>query len=258
MLVLELGARLSFPVAVLPPRIRRLKPAGPAAVDKYVKRLVLLAVIVVLACNRGPARSRVAVSSGVLQAEPPPASRLIVIGDSVAYGAGDESGRGGLAGRLGARNAGVNGARTRNVLALLEQPSMQSALGAAKGVVLSIGGNDLYGDSMARAFTTILPGLAMQMTLRHVTNVVERIEHANPRLHIYLLGLYDAYHRRDLDVRVAAWNALLLERFAADEHVTVVPIADLFRGTRRLSPLDHFHPSAEAYARIARRIEDDF
>jgi len=98
----------------------------------------------------------------------------------------------------------------------------------------------------------------MRVTLMHVTTVVGRIEHANPRLHIYLLGLYDAYHRRDLDVRVAAWNAMLLERFAGDEQVTVIPIADLFRGAGRLSPLDHFHPSGDAYTRIARRIEDDF
>ncbi len=172
--------------------------------------------------------------------------------------AGDESGRGGIAGRLGARNAGINGARTRNVLALLDQPSMRSALAAANSVVMSIGGNDLYGDSLARAFTTLLPGLAMRVTLMHVTTVVGRIEHANPRLHIYLLGLYDAYHRRDLDVRVAAWNAMLLERFAGDERVTVIPIADLFRGAGRLSPLDHFHPSADAYTRIARRVADDF
>lgn len=182
---------------------------------------------------------------------------IIVLGDSVAYGAGDESGQGGIAGRLGARNAGINGARTRNVLALLDQPSMRSALAAADTVVLSIGGNDLYGDSIARAFTTLLPGVAMQVTLLRVATVVGRIEHANPRLHVYLLGLYDAYHRRDLDVRVADWNALLLQRFAGDGHVTVVPIADLFRPAGRLSPLDHFHPSADAYTRIARRIEDD-
>src|SRR6266550_534673 len=39
-----------------------------------------------------------------------PVHRIAVLGDSVAHGAGDESNRGGIAGRLGATNFGVNGA----------------------------------------------------------------------------------------------------------------------------------------------------
>src|SRR5207244_3885372 len=116
-----------------------LEPIGPAFVHSCVKRFLLLALLFTLACSRGPSRPGAPLSAGALQPEPPPASSVIVIGDSVAYGAGDESGRGGIAGRLGARNAGINGARTRNVLALLDQPSMRSALVAANSVVLSIG-----------------------------------------------------------------------------------------------------------------------
>jgi lysophospholipase L1-like esterase len=48
------------------------------------------------------------------------------------------------------------------------------------------------------------------------------------------------------------------DRFAGDGRATIVPIADLFGRAERLSPLDHFHPSPDAYSRIARRIADDF
>jgi lysophospholipase L1-like esterase len=51
---------------------------------------------------------------------------------------------------------------------------------------------------------------------------------------------------------------MLLRRFADDARVSIVSIADLFRRADRLSPIDHFHPSADAYTRIARRIADDF
>ena len=58
---------------------------------------------------------------------------VVVLGDSVARGAGDESGRG-IAGVLATIsqtnvvNLGVNGARTRNVLQLLAQPRTREAV----------------------------------------------------------------------------------------------------------------------------------
>src|SRR5882724_3810977 len=104
---------------------------------------------------------------------------IVVLGDSVAHGAGDETGCGGIAGYLGALNAGINGARTWNVLALLDRPAIRTTLASADAVVLSIGGNDLYGDTPARLLTTILPGLAMRLTLMRVANIVSRLEGAN-------------------------------------------------------------------------------
>ncbi len=71
-----------------------------------------------------------------------------------------------------------------------------------------------------------------------------------------LVGLYDPYRQPSLDAWVTCWNARLLERFSGDTRVTVVVIADLFTHRDRLSPIDHFHPSADGYARIARRIAE--
>jgi lysophospholipase L1-like esterase len=127
--------------------------------------------------------------------------RIILMGDSVAHGAGDESGGGGIAGRLGAINAGINGARTWNVMALLGRRSMRGILAEADAVVLSIGGNDLYGDTPARILAALAPGLAMRLAMMRVASIVATLEQANPRLRVYLLGLYDPYRRRDLDVR---------------------------------------------------------
>jgi lysophospholipase L1-like esterase len=46
------------------------------------------------------------------------------------------------------------------------------------------------------------------------------------------------------------------ERFAADRRVEVITIADLFIARQRISPIDGFHPSADAYDRIARRVAE--
>ena len=177
-----------------------------------------------------------------------------MIGDSVAHGAGDESGQGGIAGRLGARNFGINGARTSNVLRLLGRGDVRAALRAADLVVVSIGGNDLYGDAVARLTTLLAPGYSMHRTLDRVAAIVSRIHQASPTARVVLLGLYDPYRSRYLDEQVALWDARLIARFARDPAVDVVRIADLFAHAPRLSPLDHFHPSADGYARIAARI----
>jgi len=183
-----------------------------------------------------------------------PVHRIAVLGDSVAHGAGDESNRGGIAGRLGATNFGVNGARTGVVLDILRRNDVRNVLRNADLVIVSIGGNDLYGDAIARLATLIAPPLAMEGALDRVAAIVDRIHAASPAARIVLLGLYDPYRRPFLDEQVARWDSRLIARFAGDRAVDVVRIADLFAYTARLSPLDHFHPGAEGYALIAARV----
>jgi lysophospholipase L1-like esterase len=227
-----------------------------------MKRLMIVLAVVVAA---GAAVGAAGVAVGLKGEGPkgpavavqrPSAISLVVVGDSVAFGAGDESGAGGIAGRLKGRNAGINGARTRNVKALLRTPAMRTTLANITDVVLSIGGNDLYGDSIARGFVTLAPGLAMRLTLMRVASIVRTLHETNPHLRIHLLGIYNPYGRRELDTLVAEWNSMLMCRFAGEPWVTFVPIADIFAPGGRLSPLDRFHPSADAYSRIARRIAD--
>jgi len=203
-----------------------------------MRRLLLVAFV--FACAR--------------HAAPPPHDgvfRVAIVGDSVAHGAGDESGRG-IAGNLDAllggkhvvTNLGINGARTWNVLRLLRTPIVADA------IVLSIGGNDLYGDSIARLATLVAPSLSMERTIDRVAAIVATIHRENAATRIVLLGLYDPYATPFLDEQVAHWDARLIERFARDLAVDVVRIADIVR----VSPLDHFHPGAAGYAAIAGRI----
>lgn len=176
--------------------------------------------------------------------------RIAVLGDSVAHGAGDESGRAGIAGRLGAANFGVDGARTHGVLDVLRRADVGAVLRSADIVVVSIGGNDLFGDGAARFLTRLAPARA----INRIAAIVDRIHAANPAARVVLLGLYNPYRTPFLDQQVALWDARLIARFARDREVDVVRIADLFAYTARLSPIDHFHPSAEGYALIAARI----
>jgi lysophospholipase L1-like esterase len=191
---------------------------------------------------------------------PPPRDgvfRVAVVGDSVAHGAGDESGRG-IAGNLDAllagrhlmQNLGIDGARTGNVLRLLRTSAAQAKLAACDAIVVSIGGNDLYGDPVARLTTLLAPSLAMDRAVARIAGIVATIHRVNPSARVFLLGLYDPYRTPFLDEQVAHWDARLIERFARDRTVDVVRIADVVS----VSPIDHFHPGAAGYAAIAQRI----
>ena len=189
----------------------------------------------------------------------------LLLGDSLARGAGDERGLG-IAGRLddelrrrGIRarrtyNLGVNGARTQDLLRQLDAPNVQELLRQSNTIVISIGGNDLWGGNDWRSAPPANPDQAMTIVIDRIAAVVERVRKVNPTARIFFVGLYSPMGPA-LSPYVARWNARMLERFGTDPNFTLVQIADLFSHRDRLA-LDRFHPSGEGYGLIARRIAD--
>jgi len=194
----------------------------------------------------------------------------VILGDSLARGAGDERGLG-IPGRLDAEltrrnvpsrrtyNLGVNGARTADLLRQLESTNVQQVLRDANVIIVSIGGNDLWGGNDWR---NAAPGDAaekMQEVLARVEKVVDDIRAVNPRARIFFIGLYNPFvstpQSSQLTLLVNRWNARLLEQFGDDENFTLVQTADLFSHRDRLS-VDRFHPGGEGYELIARRIAE--
>lgn len=214
---------------------------APENVLHEVRKLWALALLLVACTNR--------------VAPHPLGDSIVVIGDSVAHGAGDETGRGIARNLPHAQNLGINGARTANVLRLLRTPEAQRAVGAARAVIVSIGGNDLYGDRRAQIVTGVCPSCSMRFVLPRVRAVIDRLHRINPAARIVLLGLYNPYRDHTfLDRQTNAWDARLIERFASDRYVDVVRIADVMRSSAAISSIDHFHPSAIGYALIAARV----
>jgi lysophospholipase L1-like esterase len=184
-----------------------------------------------------------------------PPRQILILGDSVARGAGDESGHG-IASHLAGTvvNRGIDGARTVTVLRLLATQRAREAVRNADAIVISIGGNDLFGDSIARLRSTVAPAWAMHRAIARIDSIVHRIRRDNAAARIYLLGLYNPYRAHWLDPQVAIWDARLIAHFAATAGVTIVRIADVLDTPATLSPIDHFHPSARGYTAIAQRV----
>jgi lysophospholipase L1-like esterase len=194
----------------------------------------------------------------------------IILGDSLARGAGDAQGLG-ISGRLDAElrqrgikarrtyNVAVNGARTNDLLGVLERPNVQQLLRESNVIVVSIGGNDLWGRNDWRNAGPEQAETTMSDVLGRIDTAVKKIRAANPTAHIFFIGLYNpslsAENGRQLSTLVNRWNTRLQQHFADDPAFTLVATADLFSHRDRLA-LDRFHPGGEAYGLIARRIAD--
>jgi lysophospholipase L1-like esterase len=208
--------------------------------------------------------TRVAVSAPDKQIAP------IILGDSLGRGTGDESGLG-IGGRLvdelrrrhvdtkNIVNIAVNGARTRDLEQQLTSPNVQTLVAQSNVVIVSIGGNDLWGDANWRNAPPRDPERVMKEVLDRLQGSVRTIRVVNPSARIFVIGLYNPFittpFGKMLTPFVNNWNALLVERFAADPRIVIVQTSDIFEYRDRLS-FDRFHPSDEGYSLIARRIAD--
>ncbi|MGZ7039761.1 MAG: GDSL-type esterase/lipase family protein [Thermoanaerobaculia bacterium] len=211
------------------------------------------------------------VPSRQIQAEPPKGLITpIIVGDSLARGTGDESGLG-IGGRLTDElkrkrlnvrptvNLAVNGAKTNDLLQQLDSPNVRTLLAQSNVIIISIGGNDLWGGTDWRSAPPKDPDAVMRGVIERIDKVVKIIRGVNKSSRIFIVGLYNPFaatpYGPQLTSLVNEWNAKLIEQFNGDVNVTVIQTSDLFSHHDRLS-FDRFHPNEEGYALIARRIAE--
>jgi lysophospholipase L1-like esterase len=217
--------------------------------------------------DRPPGREPV---TSVAPSIPPPVSvRMVLLGDSLARGTGDESGAGFgaiLAEEFRKKNIetrrsvnlGLDGARTRHLLDQLQLPRVERLIAEADLVVISVGANDLFVDSrIAQRSGAANPDEITERALQRIDEVIKRVHELNPDARVFLLGLYNPFFDTSFAAPASSfvqrWNASLAARFTGNPGVVVVPTYDLFQTPDRLS-FDRFHPSTEGYRRIAERI----
>lgn len=196
--------------------------------------------------------------------------QLVLIGDSLATGIGDEIGQ-----SLGERITALMeadaqakeweavdlsepGSKSGDWVIRLEEEAMRGALRAADLIVISIGGNDLKGIVQADA----LGGLVeyeetLSQYLSDLDQIMNDLKGVNPTATVVVLGLYNPYGESIGETRVQLlleWNYETQVQVAGSNWV-FVPLYDLFQFNREdYLFLDQFHPNEEGYEAIARRI----
>jgi lysophospholipase L1-like esterase len=207
-------------------------------------------------------------SVSVAASSDPRQIHVAVVGDSLAYGAGDEEEKG-IAGRLETELAalgidsvvttklGSTGATTRDFGFVLRQPKTRADLAGADAFVLSIGANDLR-EAFLAGGALRSPIDVVDRVLRDIAGTVDELHRINPRARILLLGGYTPIPQERvalfLEPIIALWDAALMVQFIDDPLVSVVRLSDILDRPERLSTLDSFHPGSEAYREAARRI----
>ena len=211
-------------------------------------------------------------------APPAPISRkagerlLLVIGDSLARGTGDETGRGFAVDTLEAwkkrgpaqlANLGVNGAESADVLAVVKTPNVKRLAASADAILVSAGGNDLSHavtrDLKSPAEAAARVEKARDAYAANLRTILAALKEANPKCPIAVIGLYNPFGSAAPEG--ALGRAVLLEWIGSAERtalafaqVRVVPTFDLFDGRPDRLAADRFHPNRKGYALIAERI----
>ncbi|MNP28422.1 Spore germination lipase LipC [compost metagenome] len=215
--------------------------------------------------------------------------KISAIGDSLAKGTGDNTGRGfvkrsieGLAKSSGKpttllNNLGINGLTTEGLVSKLDEEGVQYVLKQSDIIILSIGGNDLFqgaqllstGDEQTDKSTGLVG--AQELTAENIRNVLptaaehlqvglEKIRKINPEAYIIYVGLYNPFgdieELSDIgNEAIITWNNLALTTMNQDRYMTLVPTYDLFtHNLQQYLSTDHFHPNADGYQQIADRI----
>jgi lysophospholipase L1-like esterase len=210
-------------------------------------------------------------ASKPVSVKPPGRRFLLVLGDSLARGTGDESGKGYASdvleslkksGAADMANLAVNGAESSDVVSVLESENVGRLAASADWILLSVGGNDLS-HSIPRDPGMLVSALeAIPETRSRYTNnlrrILSRLREVNPRAPIYVLGLYDPFEEASKthvsSSVILSWNSLIEETALAFPQVFVVPTFDLFQGRPDRLGADHFHPNGKGHQAIALRI----
>ena len=197
---------------------------------------------------------------------------LLVLGDSLARGTGDETGKGYAgdfleilkkSGPVEMDNLAVNGAESGDLKGLLENSNVVALAARADVILLSAGANDLtHSVPMGTGAPAQVLGAVGDARARFAGNlrqILGRLRESNASAPIYVLGLYNPFEDSSPRARAGvsmlfSWNAIIAETALAFPNVSVVPTFDIFAGRADRLAADHFHPNRRGHELIAQRI----
>lgn len=203
-----------------------------------------------------------------IETEPVAASSILVLGDSIGFGVGDEPDMG-IGKRYAAlvdpdntitvANLAVAGAISADLAALVAAPENASFISAADLIIISIGGNDLnrlqYQDALSLDTAFQETSNSYQKNLEAILN---RLRSLNPEAQIALIGLYNPYPEQDpqKSQKLFEWNYQTQLLAATDKKTAYIPTDDAFKyHLQTYLAADQFHPSSIGYQVIAEALD---
>lgn len=210
----------------------------------------------------------------------PNAFKIVVMGDSIAFGTGDEKGRGfstyllnylkpQTTKKLSVDNIAINGQQSDGLLAQLQNEKPKALVAAADFILLSIGGNDLR-EVRSRNNTAVDSNefkVIEDTYLKNLKESIRAIRKSNPNTYIVFVGLYNPYEKDassyDDTTYMNTWNYDTQKLFEGDTRAIYIPTYDIFKyNLNRFIAADGLHPNSQGYQvvsnRIAKSVENIF
>lgn len=243
--------------------------------------LLLISIIVTLMFMSGFASS-IAITTASkksVQVSPVPAKvvnldpnyyNILVLGDSLAKGTGDEKGKG-FAGyfsdswgskiskEIKVTNIAINGDVSTGLLNVVKTAETLSYIKSSKIIFISIGGNEITkfkGTDITLATTEIKN--TQDKYLNNLMEIYKLIRTNNSSSMVIFIGLYNPFGKEITADKINflnEWNYRSEQVVEADGNSVFIPTYDLFKyNLDNYLTIDNFHPNSAGYEAISNSV----
>lgn len=195
---------------------------------------------------------------------------ILVLGDSLAKGTGDEKGRGfsgyfsdywktKVSKEITINNLAINGDVSSGLLNVIQESQTLSYVKGSDIIFISIGGNEI-----SRLKNMDITSSATKMKdiqnsyLNNLKSIFKIIRTNNPSSMVIFIGLYNPFGKDltpDKLTILNEWNFQSQQLVSLDPNALFIPTYDLFKyNTQDYLAADNFHPNSTGYEAISNRI----
>ena len=197
---------------------------------------------------------------------------ILVLGDSLAKGTGDETGNGfaqefakSLSAQTGKKvetsNMAINGDVSSGLLTVIQKEEILKSVELSDLIFISIGGNEVkaFQSNRKDANATDVK-ITQDKYLSNLKGIMNLIESKNNKCKVVFIGLYnpfgDEISQENLKI-LYDWNYKTEELLSSYPSAVVIPTYDLFKyNLDNYLAQDKFHPNSKGYKAIANRISE--
>jgi lysophospholipase L1-like esterase len=194
---------------------------------------------------------------------------ILVLGDSLAKGTGDETGKGFAMDfadswksktprNIKVTNLAVNGDVSSGLLRISATTEASTYIKGAQIIFISIGGNEITRFKTSDISSGTDMKSAQDKYLSNLGFILKNIRAANKQALVVFLGLYNPYGDQvtiDKTYFLWDWNYQTEQLLGRDSKAVFIPTFDLFKyNLTAYLAVDNFHPNSEGYKAIANRI----
>ena len=210
-------------------------------------------------------------SNSVNKTKKPGEYRILMLGDSIGLGSGDQSGSdiGSYYKRMQTTeddeisietvNLAVNGAKIKDLLNEIEKEQTKALIKSSDLIIISIGGNDMKTilDSSNLNLLIDYQELAQmyEETLKSIFNEISKIKFEGQ---VAIIGLYNPFSE-DISLEkiqvLLDWNHLTRSIIENYKKIAFIETYELFKYNKdKYLAIDEFHPNALGYKAISRQL----